>query len=243
MRQKNTALVFVLLSCIGAVLGVTIQVRSGQETGTRQECTEVGVAYPADQISCYDMKRTEEAMTMAFAATEAALPKPTITVMTEADRLRATGFVPSVPDTVLTPRALPPQEFADGPVYLRGSNSIWLMSGVLGSDPYSPIVLYAIARIGHDGQGASIMIAPSSTGLTRQEYMTYTREWILPAAISEITITGFAHVQVHEDAITGELFFQTSTAETGHVNLATGVITFDPLVSTPVATETTTASK
>ena len=225
MTTRNISVMAILAASFVILFSSALVLSYGQEL----KCTESNSAYPIDGINCLDVKVTEEALAARAAQTEAAVPRPTITAVTAEQIARSTVFVPGVPIEISTPEALAPQDFADGPAYLRGSNSIWRIGGIMGSDPYSHITIYALARTGVDGQGASITLAPYSSSLTTQEAAKYTRSYSFDSTTTAVTIVGFENLQVNPDAITGMLLFQTVAGNLGSLDLSSGSIT----VTTP----------
>lgn len=219
MRNKHIfTAAFVSLFIIGTVTA-TMLFGSGREQGDQLKCTDGIAPYPIDQITCLHLKETEEAQSENFAKTEAALPQPTNTVMTEEELAVATRFVPGVPDVMRTPEVLSSQEFADGPVYLRGSNSIWRIGAIEGSDPYGYTIVYVLARYNQERKEASISIAPYSQSLTQDELNRVAKFWIVQDT-EPIDIIGFENLEVTSESIKGTLFYRSTSGNTGRIDLA-----------------------
>lgn len=217
--MKNTykfASVFIYISILCASI-VTYRLWLHDNQGTHQPCREGIESSPIDQSPCLHRK-TEEAQAETIVAIEGVRVQPTTTVMTKEESGGTTVFVPGIPDSMRTPEVLASQEFADGPVHLRGSQSIWRIGAIEGSDPYSYIIVYALSRYDQERKEASIHIAPYSQSITQDEFNTIARLWIIHDT-EAVDIIGFKNLMVTSESITGTLIYRSFLGTINKIDL------------------------
>lgn len=133
-----------------------------------------------------------------------------------------------------------PQEAADGPLALRGANSMWHIAALATDTPGLYCHLYVLARLPRENASAKIDTVPDGecAGVSSVYNHRYS---FCPQNVGTLTITGVTGPTTSATGPTGTVTFSTSTGQTGTFDLATQVWTIDGVVvvaPTPVLTVT-----